>query len=203
MVGAVGLSEDSHCGRIRLERISDRSSRARHGFVRRRAEPSTHVITDGLIRCGNMPDNTREPKVVSGQKAHGILHRVHRVFSNRKRWATDVVGQIRPLDGFVPPPTPRLSPAAHPTPPRRGRLPREPPAPSAHGLRPTPRDRCRSRAGPCAIVEHRARSGRPRPGGTSAIPNQATCPLHPSSGRLSSPTKHQDAVETGAKGTSL
>ena len=87
MVGAVGMSEYGHPGRIRLERIFDRSSHGSAWLVARMVEPGAPVITDGLTGYGNMPDNTHEPKVVSGQKAHGILHRLHRVFSNRKRRA--------------------------------------------------------------------------------------------------------------------
>jgi hypothetical protein len=147
VVGAVELSQDGHPRRIRLEQIFDRSSKTLHGFGGRMVEPGAHVITDGLISYGNMPGNTHEPWVVSGRKAHEILHWVHRVFSNLKRSAKGVVRQIRPPDGFVTPPTPWLSPEAHPTLSRRVCLPLEPPPPSANGIRPAHRDRCRSRAG--------------------------------------------------------
>lgn len=70
-------------------------------------EPGAHVITDGLISYETMPNNTHEPRVVSGQKAHEILHWVHRVFSNLKRWAKGVFHGFRQkhiqryLDEFV------------------------------------------------------------------------------------------------------
>ncbi len=133
VVGAVELSQDGHPRRIRLEQISDRSSKTLHGFVGRMVAPGAHVITDGLISYENMPNNTHEPKVVSGRKAHEILHWVHRVFSNLKRWAKGVFHGFRQkhiqryLDEFV------------------FRWNRR--APSANGIRPAPRNRCRSRAG--------------------------------------------------------
>ena len=95
VVGAVELSEDGHPRRIRLEQIFYRSSKTLHGFVGRMVEPGAHVITDGLISYENMPNNTHEPRVVSGQKAHEILHWVHRVFSNLKRWAKGVFHGFR------------------------------------------------------------------------------------------------------------
>jgi hypothetical protein len=107
VVGAVELSEDGHPRRIRLEQIFDRSSKTLHGFVGRIVEPGAHVITDGLISYENMPNNTHEPRVVSGRKAHEILHWVHRVFSNLKRWAKGVFHGFRQkhiqryLDEFV------------------------------------------------------------------------------------------------------
>jgi hypothetical protein len=107
VVGAVELSPDGHPRRIRLEQIADRSSKTLHGFVGRRIEPGAHVITDGLISYENMPNNTHEPRVVSGRKAHEVLHWVHRVFSNLKRWAKGVFHGFRQkhiqryLDEFV------------------------------------------------------------------------------------------------------
>jgi len=77
VVGAVELAQDRHPGRIRLERIFDRSSKTLHGLNARMVEPGAHVITDGLISRKNMPDNTHEPRVVSDRNAHEILHRVH------------------------------------------------------------------------------------------------------------------------------
>lgn len=68
VVGAVELSQDGHPRRIRLERISDRSSKTLHGFVGRMVEPGAHVITDGLISYENMPNNTHEPELSPAER---------------------------------------------------------------------------------------------------------------------------------------
>jgi hypothetical protein len=59
------------------------------------------VRTDGSV--APHPANTYEAKVVSGKKAHDILHWVHRVFSNLKTWAKGVFQGLRKcyLDEFV------------------------------------------------------------------------------------------------------
>jgi hypothetical protein len=72
VVGAVELSPDGHPRRIRLEQISDRSSKTLHGFVGRMVEPGAHVITDGLISYENMPDGMT---VCAGLAA--LLARLH------------------------------------------------------------------------------------------------------------------------------
>lgn len=95
VVGAVELSEDGYPRRIRLEQIFDKSSPTLHGFIGRVVEPGAHVITDGLISYEKLPNNTHEPRVVGDGKAHEILHWVHRVFSNLKRWAKGVFHGFR------------------------------------------------------------------------------------------------------------
>ena len=65
------------------------------------------IRTDGWLKYENLPANTHEAKVVSGSKAHEILHGVHQVFSNLKRWAKGVFHGLRKchlqryLDAFV------------------------------------------------------------------------------------------------------
>jgi hypothetical protein len=67
VVGAVELSPDGHPRRIRLEQISDRSSKTLHGFVGRMVEPGAHVIaglfddledacsaSDGMTVCAGL-----------------------------------------------------------------------------------------------------------------------------------------------------
>jgi len=76
--------------RIRMEPIPDGSSKTLHGFIGRAVEPGAHVITDGWRGYESPPANTHEARVVTGRRAHEILHWVHRVFSNMKRWAKGV-----------------------------------------------------------------------------------------------------------------
>jgi hypothetical protein len=70
-------------------------------------EPGARIITDGWLGYENPPANTHEAKVVTGKKAHEILHWVHRVFFNLKRWAKGVFHGLRKrhlqryLDEFV------------------------------------------------------------------------------------------------------
>ena len=45
------------------------------------------VVTDGWLGYVNPPNHDHKAKVVKGKKAHEVLHWIHRVFSNLKRWA--------------------------------------------------------------------------------------------------------------------
>jgi hypothetical protein len=107
VVCAVELSSDGHPRRIRMKHIPDGASKTLHGFIGQAVEPGAHIITDGWLGYENPPANTHEAKVVSGKKAHDILHWVHRVFSNLKTWAKGVFHGLRKchlqryLDEFV------------------------------------------------------------------------------------------------------
>jgi len=107
IVGAVELSEDGQPRRIRIKHIPDGTSKTLHGFTGQAVEPVEHIITDGWLGYENPPANTHEARVVTGSKAHEILHWVHRVFSNLKRWAKGVFHGLRKrhlqcyLDEFV------------------------------------------------------------------------------------------------------
>ncbi|AGI67631.1 putative IS1595 family protein [Octadecabacter antarcticus 307] len=107
VVCAVELSSDGHPRRIRMKHIPNGASKTLHGFIDQAVEPGAHIITDGWLGYENPPANTHEAKVVSGKKAHDILHWVHRVFSNLKTWAKGVFHGLRKchlqryLDEFV------------------------------------------------------------------------------------------------------
>lgn len=107
VVGAVELSEDGHPRRIRLEQIFDKTKATLHDFIERNVEPGALVRSDGLISYENLPNHSHQAYVVTGKVAHEILHWVHRVFSNLKRWAKGVFHGFRRkhiqryLDEFV------------------------------------------------------------------------------------------------------
>jgi hypothetical protein len=90
-----------------MKHIPDGAAKTLHGFIGQVVEPGAHIITDGWLGYVNPPANTHEAKVVSGKKAHEILHWVHRVFSNLKTWAKGVFHGLRKrhlqryLDEFV------------------------------------------------------------------------------------------------------
>ena len=96
------------CGRVRLARIPDCSEAALTGFVTSDAEPSAVIYTDswrgyrGLARAGFVHHATSI--AASGDPAHVVMPRAHRVASLLKRWLLGThQGAVRPnhLDSYL------------------------------------------------------------------------------------------------------
>jgi hypothetical protein len=75
-------------GRIRMACIPDMSRQTLHRFITDNVEPGSVVQTDGWAAYGQMAGYEHRPLPVkgSGNEAHELLPRVHRVVSLLKRW---------------------------------------------------------------------------------------------------------------------
>lgn len=85
----VAAQEDGRrIGRIRMRRIPDVTRATLHGFISDVIEPGSVVRTDGYNSYEKLDGYRHQPVSVrgSGQEAHALLPRVHRVISLLKRW---------------------------------------------------------------------------------------------------------------------
>lgn len=77
-------------GRIRMHRVADSSAESLLPFVQEAVAPGAVVITDGLQSYRGLPGlgycHDRRILLGSGESAHAVLPRVHRVASLLKRW---------------------------------------------------------------------------------------------------------------------
>jgi len=77
-------------GRIRLERIADASADSLEPFIVELIEPGSVIHTDGWGGYAGLKDLSFQHRVTnisrSGQPAHEVMPRVHRVASLLKRW---------------------------------------------------------------------------------------------------------------------
>ncbi len=77
-------------GRIRMQRVADSSAESLLPLVQEAIGPGTVVITDGLQSYRALPDlgyrHDRRVLLGSGESAHAVLPRVHRVAALLKRW---------------------------------------------------------------------------------------------------------------------
>jgi len=77
-------------GRIRMQRVADSSAESLLPLVQEAVGPGTVVITDGLQSYRALPDlgyrHDRRVLLGSGESAHAVLPRVHRVAALLKRW---------------------------------------------------------------------------------------------------------------------
>lgn len=88
-------------GRIRMRRIADASADCLEPFIQEAIEPGSGVHTDGwggYARVGKLGYVHQVTNIkLSGQRAHEVMPRVHRVASLLKRWLLGThQGAVRP-----------------------------------------------------------------------------------------------------------
>ena len=105
---AVEIKQPSGFGRIRLQRVSNKSEKAVLPFIRDAVEAGSVVRTDGAAAYRNLEEQgyQREERVLAGARdpAHVSMPGVHRVASLLKRWLLGThQGAVRPkqLDYYL------------------------------------------------------------------------------------------------------
>lgn len=112
LIGVAAQIDGQKTGRIRLQKISDRSGPVLQGFVERHIKPGSTVVTDGLNsycgveKRGYIHKPMRKPYFWEdeGGDVDELLPRVHRVASLLKRWYYGTYhGRIEPkyLDTYL------------------------------------------------------------------------------------------------------
>lgn len=94
LVGVAAQIDGTRTGRIRLEKIEDRSGPVLQAFVQRHIEPGSTIVTDGLKSyCGveslgyqHKPMKKPYSWENKGKDADELLPRVHKAASLLKRW---------------------------------------------------------------------------------------------------------------------
>jgi len=91
MVVIAAEVDGTRIGRIRMRRIPDASEASLLGVIAESIVPGSLVHTDGWLGYKNLAENGYGHKVTavkhSGQEAHDVLPRGHRVVSLLKRWS--------------------------------------------------------------------------------------------------------------------
>jgi hypothetical protein len=89
VIGAVERLPGNQSGRIRLQTIAEDKAAFIHPFVTENTAKGCELHTDGNNSYLNIPDRKHFPVVLGGKNAipaHIPFARIHRVFSNLKRW---------------------------------------------------------------------------------------------------------------------
>ncbi|SKA06966.1 Transposase zinc-ribbon domain-containing protein [Consotaella salsifontis] len=98
LIGAVEKRDGRTSGRIRLERIDEDTREHIRPFVLENTAPGCTLFTDGNKAYVGLPDRKHVPRNLSAKNAlpaHVTFERIHRVFSNLKRWALGVFHGLR------------------------------------------------------------------------------------------------------------
>jgi hypothetical protein len=97
VIGAVEQLPGRKSGRVRLAKIPEDKGAFIHPFVIKNTAPGCALHTDGNNSYLNIPERQHNPFVLrgSGLPAHIPFVRIHRVFSNLKRWALGTYHGLR------------------------------------------------------------------------------------------------------------
>ncbi len=105
---AVEIRRRGSCGRARLARLKDCSEPSLSGFITEAAEPGSVIYSDGWQGYRGIQEagfhHHRTSLAASGDPAHIVMPRVHRVASLLKRWLLGThQGAVRPqqLDYYL------------------------------------------------------------------------------------------------------
>lgn len=107
IIGAVELSEDGHARRLRLAPLESKEGEHVRTFVQRTVARGSTVITDGLPGYRQLDRHDHRPRTVGVMAGHVLLPKIHRAFSNLKRWLMGTLHGVRKphlkryLDEFV------------------------------------------------------------------------------------------------------
>ena len=91
----VELSSKGNPCRMRLSPIKDFSAETLLGLISETVEPSAQVIPDGWSGYFGIENYIREKRIIEERPALEIMARIHRMYSNLKRWALGVYHGLR------------------------------------------------------------------------------------------------------------
>lgn len=98
IIGAVEKRGGRSAGRIRLQRIPEDTGRHIRPFVETNTAPGCAIYTDANSSYLGIPSRTHIPRNLSARNelpAHITFERIHRVFSNLKRWGLGTYHGLR------------------------------------------------------------------------------------------------------------
>ncbi len=98
IIGAVEKRGGRSAGRIRLQRIPEDTGRYIRPFVEENTAPGSAIYTDANSSYLGIPQRTHIPRNLSARNelpAHITFERIHRVFSNLKRWGLGTYHGLR------------------------------------------------------------------------------------------------------------